>query len=404
VSFELVVYCALGVACGTFTGLVPGIHVNTAAPMALGLSQKAYLDPLLASVFICSMSITHTFIDFIPATVLGVPDSDMSLTVLPAHGMVLSGRGWEAINLSGHASLLSVVIISLSLPLMIPVISFLYPVISSSTLPILIMFSAITILIHNDPHRGSLALFVFCLSGFFGHIVLNAVALFKDPLMPVFSGMFGLSSLLIGMMGGGTIPEQMIDENIGLSRVRIFSATLKGTLSGILVSTVPGIGASQATTLSNIFGRGQSEAAEREFIISCCSINTSNAFFAIIVLYLFGKARNGALVCVQGLLDPLMYTEFKILLSVSIVTGFMAYISLLFFGRLALCSIAKVNYLHLCILGILFQILVVILLCGPMGLLLTVISTCIGLLPPSLNVNRSTLMGFLLIPVMFHYL
>ncbi|HOP09008.1 MAG TPA: tripartite tricarboxylate transporter permease, partial [Candidatus Methanofastidiosa archaeon] len=136
-SLEIVLYCVLGVACGTFTGLVPGIHVNTAAPIALGMSQKAYLDPLFASVFICSMSITHTFIDFIPATVLGVPDPDMSLAVLPAHSMVLSGRGWEAISLSGVASLVAVVFIALCLPVLMPAIEVLYPMISSSTLPIL---------------------------------------------------------------------------------------------------------------------------------------------------------------------------------------------------------------------------------------------------------------------------
>jgi len=404
VSLEIVLYCVLGVACGTFTGLVPGIHVNTAAPIALGMSQKAYLDPLFASVFICSMSITHTFIDFIPATVLGVPDPDMSLAVLPAHSMVLSGRGWEAISLSGVASLVAVVFIALCLPVLMPAIEVLYPMISSSTLPILVLFSGVTIFIHRGIKRTAMAAFVFGLSGFFGYVVLGASTVFDNPLMPVFSGMFGLSSLLMGMMGGNQIPPQQIDNVMLLDRIGILSSTLKGTLSGILVSTVPGIGASQATTLSNVFSRSGGERGKREFIASCCSINTSNAFFAIIVLYLFGKARNGALVCVQGILDPFLRQEFIVILSVSIVTAFMAYVSLIFFGRLALDNISRINYTQLCVFGVVFQVIVVFVLCGGTGLLLCSISTAMGMIPPSVNVNRSTLMGFLMVPVMTYYI
>jgi len=404
VSLDLIIYCILGVACGTFTGLVPGIHVNTAAPMALSLSKSAYLDPLLASVFICSMSITHTFIDFIPATVLGIPDPDMSLTVLPAHSMVLAGRGWEAISLSGIASLLSVIIIVLSMPVLMPSIKCVYPLISSSTLPILVIFSSVTILIHRGYKRKLMAAFAFGLSGFFGYVVLNDNVLFSDPLMPVFSGMFGLSSLLLGFMGGGNMPKQVMDNSFFLSKAKIFSASLKGTLSGILVSTVPGIGASQATILSNVFSKGDGEEGKRQFIVSCCSINTSNAFFAIMVLYLFGKARNGALICVQEILDTMMYSEFEVLLAVSIVTSFLAFFSLNIFGRLALDHVFKINYSYLCIFGIFFQLMIVLVLTGLAGLLLCAVATAVGILPPSLNINRSTLMGFLMIPVMTYYI
>lgn len=403
-SLDLIIYCILGVACGTFTGLVPGIHVNTAAPMALSLSKSAYLDPLLASVFICSMSITHTFIDFIPATVLGIPDPDMSLTVLPAHSMVLAGRGWEAISLSGIASLLSVIIIVLSMPVLMPSIKCVYPLISSSTLPILVIFSSVTILIHRGYKRKLMAAFAFGLSGFFGYVVLNDNVLFSDPLMPVFSGMFGLSSLLLGFMGGGNMPKQVMDNSFFLSKAKIFSASLKGTLSGILVSTVPGIGASQATILSNVFSKGDGEEGKRQFIVSCCSINTSNAFFAIMVLYLFGKARNGALICVQEILDTMMYSEFEVLLAVSIVTSFLAFFSLNIFGRLALDHVFKINYSYLCIFGIFFQLMIVLVLTGLAGLLLCAVATAVGILPPSLNINRSTLMGFLMIPVMTYYI
>jgi len=404
VSLELIAYSLLGVFCGIFTGLVPGIHVNTAAPLAMELSNSSFIEPMSASVFICCMSITHTFIDFIPATILGIPDPDMSLAVLPAHRMVLSGRGWEAICLSGVASLLSVVIITASLPLLMYVFEIIYPVISSSTLYLLIFFSIITIYAHKSMKKIILALFVFLLSGIFGYAVLENTMLFKDPLMPVFSGFFGMSSLIMGLAGGKEVPKQDFDDLFLISKKNIIITTLKGTFSGILVSTVPGIGASQATILSNIFSRGDGENGTRQFILSCCSINTSNALFAIIVLYLFQKPRNGALICVQEIMGDIRKEELLLFVMVVVTSSFLAFLLLRVIAKIVLKNMGNIRYDILCISGIVILTLLVYSLGGPLGILLCIISTSMGLMPPLLGVNRSVLMAFLLLPIMSYYI
>ena len=67
----------LGAAIGTFSGLVPGIHVNTLAAMMLAgypfLSDAfssfipAELLPLCVASCIMSASIVHSFVDYVPS-------------------------------------------------------------------------------------------------------------------------------------------------------------------------------------------------------------------------------------------------------------------------------------------------------------------------------------------------
>ena len=71
----------VGVALGALSGLAPGIHANTlaAALLATGAGFAAVLgeEALAAAMF--AALITHTFLDNIPATFLGVPESDTAL-------------------------------------------------------------------------------------------------------------------------------------------------------------------------------------------------------------------------------------------------------------------------------------------------------------------------------------
>jgi len=50
-----------------------------------------YFDPVVLVVFIIAMSVTHTFLDALPAIFLGAPDADQVLNVLPGHRLLLQG-------------------------------------------------------------------------------------------------------------------------------------------------------------------------------------------------------------------------------------------------------------------------------------------------------------------------
>ncbi len=394
----------LGMCCGILTGLMPGIHVNTASPLAASMVSYAGIDVLAASSFICAMSVTHTFIDFIPATLLGVPEAETALAVLPAHKMVLSGRGFEAIRLSGIASLFSVITILILLPIIILMINTLYPLITKTIPLLLIIFSIITINANKTINTKLWAIVIFFISGCYGCVVLFNPWISPDPLFPIFSGFFGISTLILSMKSSTSIPVQNPDGTILMGRRAIFSSCLKGSLAGMLVATIPGVGASQATIVSNVASSNEEGIGERQFIATCCSINTANAIFALIVLYLFGKARNGALLHVQSLLDTLSKSEFSILFAIMLCASGLSFVVLLQLSQILLKRISSIKYSVVTLVGVGVQLIIIAILSGPTGLLLCTIAFCIGIMPPLLNVNRTTLMAFLLMPVLLTYL
>ena len=120
----VILFALLGTFLGVLTGLIPGLHVNNIAVIMLSIAPALLVSlmflnqfgipevfiPLLLAITIVSMSIAHTFLDFIPSTFLGAPEGETALSVLPAHSMLLEGRGYEAVMLSAIGSLGGVII------------------------------------------------------------------------------------------------------------------------------------------------------------------------------------------------------------------------------------------------------------------------------------------------------
>jgi TctA family transporter len=119
--FDLILiltFAGIGVAFGVLTGLTPGVHVNNIAILMLSISpillssllflqnfglSMSFIVVLLCTIIIAT-SIAHTFLDFIPSTFLGAPEGETALSVLPAHAMLLEGKGYEAVTLSAIGS------------------------------------------------------------------------------------------------------------------------------------------------------------------------------------------------------------------------------------------------------------------------------------------------------------
>ena len=98
---QILLAIILGCIAGTFTGIIPGIHVNLLSLIILSFSTYllGITTPLIIAVFIISIALTHTFVNAIPSIYLGAPDSDTALSVLPGHKLLLKGLGHEAVKL-----------------------------------------------------------------------------------------------------------------------------------------------------------------------------------------------------------------------------------------------------------------------------------------------------------------
>ena len=187
---EILLALLVGILTGTVTGLIPGIHINLIGVALISLSASLLfsINPIYLGVFITSMAITHTFIDFIPSIFLGCPDTDTELSVLPGHELLKKGQGYEAILLTCYGSLAAIfILILISFPTIF-IISKTYEFIRT-IIPYLLI-SASIILISLEKKKGT-ALFVFFLAGFLGLSVLNMEI--REPLLPLLTGLFGVS-------------------------------------------------------------------------------------------------------------------------------------------------------------------------------------------------------------------
>ncbi|MCK4637251.1 MAG: tripartite tricarboxylate transporter permease [Methanomicrobia archaeon] len=397
-AWEAILYTLIGVGLGTVTGLIPGIHVNTLIPFFYIVNPS-----FETCIVIVALMITHTFLDFIPSTLLGIPDETTALTVLPTHRMLLEGRGLEAIKLTAVGSLGSMLVsflIFFPVYAVMPLVySFLYPRMGY----FLILISVLLILTERGI-KILYSLFVYFLSGILGYIILNSHILPEDQkLFPVFTGLFGLSILFFSLKNKNSFPVQPLDFKLLIPKMEILKSIIKGSLAGMFVAFFPGLGNAQATVLVQIVKLKKKIHDSRAFIIACSGVNTSNAIFSLLALYTIRKPRSGAIIAIQKIIE-IDRNTLLIFLSVILISSGIAVFLNLYFGKVGVCIIQKIPYTKLCILIFTFLILLIFLFTGFIGLLVLVTSLAIGILPHIFGIKKSHCMGVLLFPIILYYL
>ncbi len=399
---EILFFIILGILAGTFTGLAPGIHVNNISLIVISLSPvfMAYNIPPHAVVsFIMAMAVTHTILDFIPSIFLGAPEDSTALSVLPGHRLLLQGKGLEALYLT----IIGGVGVTILFVLLVPVLLLFLPAFYNTIKPYIfwILIAIIFIMILTEEKSKKVwALIVFALSGILGLIVFNSTALSPTFLfLPLFTGLFGISTMIISLKGKSIIPPQ--EKWIGrIDRNLIFSGTIKSFFSGLLVGTLPGLGAAQATVLIQEITRKQDG---KEFLVSIGGINTAVAIFSILSLYTIGRPRSGAAVAIGKIIGNFGINELILLISTALIAVGISAILALKISKKGLGLIEKIPYNKISLLTIMFLIFLTLILTGYPGLLILFVSTAIGLTAPLTGVKRSHCMAVLLLPVILFY-
>ena len=194
-------------------------------------------------------------------TVIGAPEEDTALSVLPAHTLLLEGNGYKAVALSALGSYGAIVVcLFLLYPIrfIIGVPLFLYSTLQEIMVWVLIAISILMLAtekakIDEFGTSGKIpaiagilfATFVFFLSGIFGLVILDftldsPIGLDAPVLFPALAGLFGTPTLLNSLMTKPVIPEQKIEKlklSISDKKSSILSV-VTGSLAGILVSNV----------------------------------------------------------------------------------------------------------------------------------------------------------------------
>ncbi len=395
---ELLIAILLGCIAGTITGLIPGVHINLVAVSIFAVSPFLlnFTSPLILAAFIISMSITHTFTDFIPSCFLGAPESETALSVLPAHRLLLRGLSYEAIFLTVFGGLFSLIITIMLIPLIIVTLKEIYPILRTYIGYILIIVSLFLIL--KERKSKYFALIVFLLSGVLG------LATFKlrlsEPLFPLLSGLFGISILMMSIKDKIKIPEQKINKII-IDKKTGFKSIISSVLVGTFSSFLPGLGPAQAAIITSQLFKKMSI---RGFLIIVGALNTINMIISFVTLYVIDKARNGSIVIMSKILGIFNLETLILSIGIILISGAIAAIITLKLSKVFTRLISKLNYQKLCLSIILFVTILVMIITGFYGLLVLVVATFVGMLPTLKGIGKSHLMGCLLLPVILYFI
>jgi putative membrane protein len=390
----------IGILLGTFTGLTPAIHVNTIVILILS-SLPILLEFLTVYeiiAIIISMAVMHTFVDFIPAMLLGAPHEDSVLSVLPGHKLLLEGRGYEAIRLTVIGGLGAALLSCAVLPIGIKIFPALY-FSAREILPFLLLgVLAYMIYAERTPQRRAFALLVMIYSGVLGLIVLNSGILSpRYALFPALTGLFGISTLLTSLRTQPKIPEQ----EITYSEVGIKNGVVMGSIGGIATGLLPSIGSSQSALIIQNILKGKDE---KEFLIALGGVNTSDAIYALLALYLIGNPRSGASIAIEQMIMDFTLYDFIFMISVILITLFFATFITLELARFSVRRVQSIDYKLFSKATLIFLIALILLLTGLTGLLIAITATAIGSITHLTGIKRSQCMAVLIIPTILYFL
>ncbi len=420
----LVVSLIAGFSLGIITGIIPGIHVNNTAALLLAmmpLLQNYNIPPIYIVIVILSNAITHTFIDIIPAVLVAVPEPDTALAVLPGHSMTIEGRGLEAIRLSALGSAGGVITSLLLIPPLAWIFGQFYEslyVYMAWTLIGLILLIILTEKGSSVIREGSLAhlrykafaALVFLASGTLGIISFGSEKLLNPPIqigegavfLPMLSGLFGASTLIISMFSRRELPPQG-ETDYTLPPKRLIRGIFFGSTAGSLVAWFPGVSSAVATIIARLAIPNEYEESESEFIVSLSGANTSNAIFTLTALYIIGRTRSGAVAAIDQILTINQETMLLLFTIISL-TALISYPTTILIGKKALKLFEHINYTHFSSSVLILLLSMVILFTGTTGLVIFATAIPIGMLPHYLGVRKSHLMGCILLPVTLYLL
>jgi putative membrane protein len=385
----------LGILAGTFTGVIPGIHINLISITLISLITPTPDKIHLIIIFIVSMTLTHTFIDFIPAIFLGAPDEDTGLSVMPGHELLLKGQGHHAIKLTIIGSTIAVISLIIIVPIFFLIVPKIYSFLNKMMGWALIWISII--LIYTEKNSKIKAIIIFSLAGVLGFSSLNLDI--KEPLLPLLTGLFGSSTIIYSIKTKTKIPKQKT-EKIPIPKKDLIKPSLTTILVSPICSLFPGLGVSQGAIISSVI---MGKMSREQFLILLGSINTLVTAISFYILFLIKKSRTGVASAISQITE-ITNTEMIIIFATILISTIILIPYTNFLSKIFAKYINKINYSKISYLILFLLTFLIFFISGALGILVFISSTLIGLICIELDVRKGFLMGSLLIPTIIYYL
>ena len=411
---ELVIACFIGIFIGTLTGMIPGIHVNTAGAIIFAASTflLTFLSPEFLCVVMVSMSIAHALIEFVPSMLLGVPEEGTATSILPGHRMVLQGRSKEVIRIVSVGGFGAILVTIFMLPAFALILPFLHEITKPYTWAILLFASIyLTYNLTASVRDFVWSLFLFVISGMLGWTVFQTPISSGVSLMCIFSGLFGISTILFSLNDNSTIPHQNSFYELDIDFDK-FKSIFAGGITGAILGFLPGFGPAQGTVMAQAAsGTNDNDGEDTvNFLLATSGLNISDCLFSLIAIYIIGNPRSGIAVYMSYLINDMTLNHLIIFIFASLLAVSVSLALSLKLGDSFSHLMGGVDYRKLSIFVILLQILILYIFIfyyrAPVVYMTIALitSTAIGLLPHYVGVGKSHLMGVLIIPAIVIYM
>ena len=414
VMIELVIACFIGILIGTTTGMIPGIHVNTAGAILFASSTflLSFLSPEFLCVLMVAMSIAHALIEFVPSMLLGVPQEGTATSILPGHRMVLQGRSKEVIRIVSVGGFGAILVTIAMLPIFAIALPILHDISKPFTWMILLVASIYLTYNLTSNFRDFLwSLLLFTLSGILGWIIFQTPISSGITLMCTFSGLFGISTILFSLNDSSTIPHQNPFYELNLDYNK-FKSIFAGGITGAILGFLPGFGPAQGTVIAQaVSGANDNDDDDTvNFLLATSGLNISDCLFSLIAIYIIGNPRSGIAVYMSYLIFEMSLNHLAIFIFASLIAVSVSLVLSLKLGDSFSRLMGGVDYKKLSLAVIFLQIGILYLFIfyykAPVlyMTLALVTSTAMGMLPHYIGVGKSHLMGVLIIPAIVIYM
>jgi len=370
-------FCLLGVGLGIFLGLVPGMHINNFLPFLIFLS---FTNNQLF-FFVIAASMAYVFSSFFPTILLGVPNEDTALNILPGHRLVLEGNAYSAVIVSLIGGLLVILFSVPFLLFFLNALPLLYPTVQK-----IVPYMLIIILLFMFLPDKKQSIIVLVLSSILGFLTFSF-----NLLLPLLSGFFGLSTILISILNDSSVSPQVMrfDSRLSLANLSVISFT-SCFLSSIF-GFIPAVSSSIVGTIASHVRKFDSE----EFLVLLSGTNVTYMIYSFFALLLINKTRSGSAVFLSQIFEK---ESIFFVLGIILLSSALAFLICLFLAKPLVRLYKRLDYRKLSLLSVFLIIAVNFVLAGFFGLLILLASTSIGLLSNSLGVKRINCMAALIVP------
>lgn len=352
------------------------------------------MSPINYAILLVSLLITTNYFEFIKTTYLSAPDEGSALSMKYAQKLLINGRGAEAVKLLSIGALGTTLITAIITPTIINTLPIIEKTIKNY-IGILLITLSLHLLLKEKRNIGK-ATKIYTIAGILGTLTLRSETL-TQPLLPLLTGMYGLSNIIKNIKTKTDIPRQMNKVVTEIEKSTIIKGITKAVMSSSIITVIPAIGPSQASLISNELVKTKNE---QEKLITLGGVNTGDVIFSLTALIAINKARSGIIEQINNITK----TEYLTLILTAVISGIISYILVNKTANKISKAINKANYTKINITLSAIIITIVSIIDGWIGLITLLAATLIGLKSNNYSINQNHLMAALIVPTIIYYL